>query len=192
LQAVFETIVRQKLTASGYLFGSLKKGNSKINKLVISLTIVLLLYIEPADADNTSEIWVFEQALNVGMSALRRQDYEAAFEQLEKAAKLGNKVAQYNLALLYMDGSGVSQDYAQAYLWLNVAAEAREKTWRRLLEQLHNSLSQDQIAALTPHVNSHLEKYGARAQGVNCGKRPSIGTKIAVMQCTKRPAPRES
>ena len=91
-----------------------------------------------------------------------------------------------------MNGSGVSQDYAQAYLWLNVAAEAREKTWRKLLDQLHNSLSQDQIAALTPHVNSHLEKYGARAQGVNCSKRPSIGTKIKVMQCTKRPAPKNS
>lgn len=163
-----------------------------MNKLFISMVIILLLHIEPADADNTSEIWVFEQALDVGMSALRRQDYEAAFDQLEKAAKLGNKVAQYNLALLYMGGSGVSQDYAQAYLWLNVAAEARKKTWRKLLDQLHNSLSQDQIVALTPHVNRYMERYGARAQGVNCSKRPSIGTKIKVMQCTKRPAPRES
>ena len=163
-----------------------------MNKVLIGLTIILTLYVDLAEADNTSEVMEFEQAMDVGMSALRRQDYEAAFEQLEKAAKLGNKVAQYNLALLYMNGSGISQDYAQAYLWLNVAAEAREKTWRRLLDQLHNSLSQDQIAALTPHVNSHLEKYGARAQGVNCSKRPSIGTKIKVMQCSKRPAPKNS
>jgi TPR repeat protein len=128
-----------------------------MNKLLIGLTILLTFYLDLAEADNMSEVMVFEQAMDVGMFSTSTAGlYEAAFEQLEKAAKLGNKVAQYNLALLYMDGSGVSQDYAQAYLWLNVAAEAREKTWRRLLDQLHNSLSQDQIAALTPPCKQSL------------------------------------
>ena len=86
-----------------------------MNKVLIGLTIIITLYVDLAEADNMSEVMEFEQAMDVGMSALRRQDYEAAFEQLEKAAKLGNKVAQYNLALLYMNGSGTSQDYAQAY-----------------------------------------------------------------------------
>jgi TPR repeat protein len=42
------------------------------------------------------------------------------------------KKAQFSLVLLYKEVKGEKQDYAQAYLWLNVAAEAKESKWRQM------------------------------------------------------------
>jgi len=163
---------------------------SNMKKLFIILAVILSLTAGSAEAAKTAEVLEFEQTSELSISALRREDYDAAFKHLNKAAKLGNKVSQFNLALLYMEGLGVKQDYAQAYLWLNVAVEAKEKSWRKVRDQIHSALSKEQITALTPFVNDYIKKYGARAQGVNCSKKPSIGTKIKAMQCTKRPTPK--
>jgi hypothetical protein len=42
---------------------------------------------------------------------------------LEERARAGEAEAQLNLGVLYMAGRGVKQDYAQALLWLRLAAE---------------------------------------------------------------------
>ena len=38
-----------------------------MNKVLIGLTIILTLYVDLAEADNTSEVMEFEQAMDVGM-----------------------------------------------------------------------------------------------------------------------------
>ena len=38
------------------------------------------------------------------------QDYNKAFELLEKSANQGLSIAQYNLGLMYHNGDGVKQD----------------------------------------------------------------------------------
>ncbi|MEP0175457.1 MAG: hypothetical protein ABJH28_09520 [Paraglaciecola sp.] len=65
--------------------------------------------------------------LEIGATAVRNKNYDKAYKHLEEASKHGDKVSQYTLALLYMEGFGVEQDYGKAYLWLNVASEAKEK-----------------------------------------------------------------
>ena len=106
---------------------------SNMKKLFIILAVILSLTAGSAEAAKTAEVLEFEQTSELSFSALRRDDYDAAFKHLNKASKLGNKVSQFNLALLYMEGLGVKQDYAQAYLWLNVAVEAKEKSSQRSL-----------------------------------------------------------
>ena len=47
----------------------------------------------------------------------------ALTEQYRKAAEQGNADAQFNLALMYDNGEGVTQDYAEAVKWYRKAAE---------------------------------------------------------------------
>ena len=43
--------------------------------------------------------------------------------KLQKLAEAGDAEAQFNLALFYEDGEGVTQDYAEAVKWWRLAAE---------------------------------------------------------------------
>ena len=46
-------------------------------------------------------------------------------ETMRKAAEAGDAVAQYKLGLMYHDGEGVPEDYAEAFKWFRKAAEQR-------------------------------------------------------------------
>ena len=58
-----------------------------------------------------------------GLAAYNQKDYAIAFTFWEPLAKSGNKVAQYNLGIMYDNGQGVTQDYQQAVAWYRKAAK---------------------------------------------------------------------
>ena len=45
------------------------------------------------------------------------------FKEMLQAAEQGNVAAQYNLGVMYANGQGVRQDYAQAVQWYRKVAE---------------------------------------------------------------------
>ena len=49
--------------------------------------------------------------------------YEQGLKVCTKSAEQGNSWGQYNLALMYDQGQGVTQDYKQAVYWYTKAAE---------------------------------------------------------------------
>ncbi len=55
--------------------------------------------------------------------AYLRGDYSTAFQEFEPFAKQGNPHAQYNLGLMYENGQGIPQNYAEALKWYTKAAE---------------------------------------------------------------------
>lgn len=160
-----------------------------MKKLLLIAAMTCGLNSLSASAATTPEVEDFNRASELSNSAVQSKNYDRAFGYLDTASKLGNKVSQYTLALLYMEGLGVKQDYTQAYLWLNVASEVNEKRWRKVRDQLHNALSEEQITSLKPLVDEYIEKYGSKAQEVSCYKRAAIGTNRKLMQCSKRRTP---
>jgi len=84
---------------------------------------------------------------------------------------------------------GVEQDYGQAYVWLNVASEVNESSWREVRDKLGGALSKEQLVALAPMVEEYIEKYGAKTQEVSCYRRAAMGTNRKVMQCSKYRTP---
>ena len=50
-------------------------------------------------------------------------DYEAAYRLIKPMAEKGLPEAQFNLGLMYNNGQGVPQDYAEAVTWYRKAAE---------------------------------------------------------------------
>ncbi len=58
-----------------------------------------------------------------GWAAYERGDFKTALPLFTRAANEGNALAQTALGFMYYRGRGVSQDYAQAMLWLRKAAD---------------------------------------------------------------------
>ena len=99
-----------------------------------------------------------------------------------RAAKQNNAEAQFMLGLLYADGTGVVKNYAEAYMWLNLAsAQGHEqaKEWLHKLE-LEPKITQEQItegqrraAAFIPHKEIAGEQSSNSADSIS-PTNPSI------------------
>ena len=55
--------------------------------------------------------------------AYQRGDYNTALSRLRVLADKGDAEAQYNLGVMYHDGQGVPQDYAQTLIWCGKDAD---------------------------------------------------------------------
>ena len=56
------------------------------------------------------------------MAALECGDYAIALKEFKPLAEQGHADAQNNLGVMYANGFGVTQDFARAYMWWNIAA----------------------------------------------------------------------
>jgi len=63
------------------------------------------------------------QDFQKGLTAYRSGDYATALREWRPLAEKGNRVAQYNLGLMYDNGQGVVQDYKEAVKWYRKSAE---------------------------------------------------------------------
>jgi len=61
--------------------------------------------------------------LGGGYQSYLKGDYQAAFEEWQPLAELGDAEAQYNLGVMFDQGASVEQDLAQAARWYRKAAE---------------------------------------------------------------------
>jgi TPR repeat protein len=58
-----------------------------------------------------------------GVEAYALKDFQAAMRELTVAAKLGHRIAQFRLAMMYLDGIGDAANHKLAYHWFHWAAE---------------------------------------------------------------------
>jgi TPR repeat protein len=58
-----------------------------------------------------------------GLDAFQKGDYTTAAKEWRPLAEGGDPIAQFNFGLLYVDGRGVPQSYAEAANWFRRAAE---------------------------------------------------------------------
>ena len=63
------------------------------------------------------------QNFQKGLDAADRGDFAVALKEWQPLAEQGDAVAQHNLGVLYRNGQGVPQDYAEALKWYRQAAE---------------------------------------------------------------------
>ena len=79
-----------------------------------------------AEAENYEEFASAGKALEATGPEFRKQpEFTAALAEFRKTAERGGLTAQLNLAQLYLNGIGVSQDDAEAQKYLRLAAAQR-------------------------------------------------------------------
>jgi TPR repeat protein len=102
--------------------------------LVFSLTL-------PAAAD-------FE----AGLRAYQNKDYATAVKEWRPLAESGSPDAQFNLALMYLDGSGVVKNEQEAVLWFRRAADQGQAKAQKNLGNLYAT----GIGVRRDNVNAHM------------------------------------
>ena len=66
---------------------------------------------------------VAAQDFQKGLAAYQAGDYATTLQEWIPAAEAGDAVAQYNLGIMYYNGKGVPQDYAEAVKWYRLTAD---------------------------------------------------------------------
>src|ERR1700758_4124421 len=78
-------------------------------------------------------------ATDAGWQAYRRGDYAAALNIYEQAAAAGDRLAQFNLAMMMLRGEGGRADVDRAVVWLRKAADAGQPQAQYNLGLLYES-----------------------------------------------------
>ena len=73
-------------------------------------------------------------------------DEEKATDHYLKAAELGYSPAQTALALRFAGGKGIEKDMVQAYKWLVIAMERKDKFAEQAFGSVSSKLNEEQIA----------------------------------------------
>jgi uncharacterized protein len=73
--------------------------------------------------------------------AYEKRDFAAAFQQFKELAELGQPVAQYDLAIMYARGEGVTTSNTKAHAWASLAAQNGEARGKHLADELEPMLT---------------------------------------------------
>ncbi|SDT87089.1 hypothetical protein SAMN05216296_0086 [Pseudomonas pohangensis] len=82
-------------------------------RIIIAITGLLLAAV----------ITSAQAGLAEGVEAIGKGDFKAALVQLQPLAEQGNADAQFNLGLMYFNGTGVPQDDQLALKWFRLSAD---------------------------------------------------------------------
>jgi uncharacterized protein len=99
------------------------------------------------------------------------KDFSEALKWYRLAANHGIAMAQFNLGVAYVDGTGVPQDYVQAHKWLNLAvsrfrASDKEKRDRAVIVRDGTAamMTPAQIAEAQRMAREWLEQHPSAGQ----------------------------
>lgn len=106
---------------------------------VSACALLFLLLSSPAVADFAA-----------GLRAYQSKDYATAVKEWRPLAEAGSPDAQFNLALMYLDGTGVVQNQQEAVLWFRRAADQGHARAQKNLGALYatgNGVKRDYVYA---------------------------------------------
>ena len=95
------------------------KNQNKFGKLEAKQAFNILL--STVDESSSDDCFRLGDSFDNGIGT--KKSFKKAFFWYLKAAKLGDKVAQYNIYLMYRDGDGVKKDIKKAIFWLKKSAK---------------------------------------------------------------------
>lgn len=99
--------------------------------------------------------------LTAGIEAYEAGQYVSARGRFERAAHWADKVAQFNLGVMHLNGQGMEPDPARAWAWFELAAERRYPSMVEVADRLWSMLDDAQRdRARRIHDEELLEHYG--------------------------------
>ena len=79
------------------------------------------------------------------LDAYNRKDYKGAVKFFSLFAEQGYAKAQSNLGVMYVNGTGVLQDYALAHMWFNLSGSNGDKIAVKNRDIIEKKMSPSQI-----------------------------------------------
>lgn len=96
---------------------------------------------------------------NKGAKAFQKRQYAFAIEMYQIAASFAYKPAQFNLAVIYAQGQGVSTDLPRALAWATLAAERGDKHYSAARNAILAALSPEQVGDADHVLKELIPKY---------------------------------
>lgn len=91
---------------------------------------------------------------------LKNKDYRAALQMFELSGFWADKVAQYNVGIMYYSGVGVPVDKPRGAAWLSIAAQAHEDLAERARQVAYAGLSDSEKRRADEIARELDVKYG--------------------------------
>jgi len=108
--------------------------------------------------------------LERGNMFYRQGDYEAAVGNYQLAARWADKLAQFNLGLMYVNGDGVERDPLRGWAWIKLSAERGYPKNVQLAEEIWDQFTPEHREAARKILEEELE--------------PEFGDEVAVPRTT--------
>jgi hypothetical protein len=94
------------------------------------------------------------------VDATKRHDLRFAIDMYQASASWAYKPAQYNLAIIYLNGQGVPVDKARAMAWAALASERNDAEYVQARELIYADLSKDEFAKANEIWRELKKTYG--------------------------------
>jgi len=127
----------------------------------------------------------YNRALKSAMMLYKKNEYMKALPALELFARRGDKMAQYIVGTMYLNGQGSEQNLMKSYAWLTVANEQRSKVWLKPLEMLEDKLPSDYLVQAKEEGLKYIDKFGITTQRLSCKNVKTIGSRSLSHHCKK-------
>lgn len=138
-------------------------------KAPLKLTVLTLL-IAQASYAQMNALHALETFKQEADNAYSSGHYKNAFNMYQKLSYVGDKFAQFRLAVMYAEGQSIAADPVAAYAWSHVAAENSQPQYRQFNRAIKATLDAQQLAAAQNLADDLLSRYGVFANAIAASK----------------------
>ena len=96
----------------------------------------------------------------LGAQATKQKDYAHAIKMYQVAASWAYKPAEYNLAVMYLNGQGTAVDLPRALAWMALAAERNDPQYVKARDMINAHLTDAQFNQANVVMARLLSTYG--------------------------------
>lgn len=104
------------------------------------------LYEIAANKGNASAMHNLAVLLATGVGT-QQPDFDGAAKWFQKASEFGVRDSQFNLAILYARGNGVTQDLEESYKWFAIAARDGDGDAAQKRDEVANAMRPEQLSS---------------------------------------------
>jgi uncharacterized protein len=115
-------------------------------------------------------------------TAYGKGDYKTAFQIFRPLAEQGNAEAQIGVGLMYRDGEGVPQDYAQAVVWFLKVANQGNEPYGDLAKSCLGDMYRDGLGVPQDYFRAHMWYNLASTHGGYRYLRDQLAAKMTPAQ----------
>jgi len=97
---------------------------------------------------------------NTAANAYANKNYQLAFNEFHRLAEIGNKRAQFNLGVMYLNGEFVNQDLFKAYAWGKLSEHDERPEFSKLRESLERKFTPESYLKAKSTFETIKDTYG--------------------------------
>lgn len=127
----------------------------------------------------------YHSEFDSAMTLVKRKDYDAAFVELKKFARYGEKRAQYLTGVFYISGYGTEVDAGEGLAWIKLALEQETTEWKQAYLEMTEKLTASQMKVVENRYGQLKDMYGVKKQFMRCKIEKAKWSNIVEPTCKK-------